>query len=553
MIKLQYYLLAFTFCTLLSCSNKQNVSADTDSESLAPASSLLNSSQEPELPVKIVQETSPPSQHIQVASSAVAEQPSATQTDAVVTKTAIQSAPQVPIVSDPVNQLTEQWKQIILNKFHQDKTPRSFVFEWYTEYLLNEMGKNLGPNSYWGNPSKTQITKIFSELVKLHSQTQKEWTEKFPEGYRAKIQGEKVLFLTSFDAPVSSIPPSRVAIVHTQGLLPFFTQKESHQKIEAQANTLSAWVNHIHEHKLPVHIMGKCDYICSTYLAPRAKEIYIEPFGEILFNGDLPTTYYIANNLFQLIKKAEGHYRRDTFNDQNILAQFIQQGFEWSDWESLITQLEISRSHQNAFIIRKIRKALNLVTDPIDIKTRTTNKPSIRQTENLMSSMSLRDIETITEFIRTSNNDANNDSEQQFANIKKMEEAIEGHLQGLNVFNTSYTRNAIIPDNSYSARLNNFAYTTGLVTGSTFVQQITPSYSIEGHGLSYGYVSPQVAFLAKLGFNVKLGKNSGLRRYVLSPEEVNNILPVNETTLSDCDFRGAFYITTPLLQSCINL
>ena len=375
-------------------------------------------------------------------------------------------APVATLSNDPI---VTQWKQIVFDKFQQDKTQSSFVFEWYVELLLSDMNNTLKSESYWSNPSETHIDEIFTQLIKQHSQKQKEWQK--AGIYRTTIQGQKVDFLTSFEVPVSSKPPDRVAIFHTQELLPFFTQDgdpkniESRAKelsawmnqthkheiptqellpfftqpgdpkniesraeklsawmnqihkyeiptqellpfftqdgdpknIESRAEKLSAWMNQIHKYEIPVHIIGKCDYICSSYLASAAKKIHIEPFGEILFNGNIPTTYYIANSLSELIKREDELYLKDTLlNNQSVIARFMQQRFQGATWEQFIDQLNKSGLHHNAFLVKKIRSTVVKPTEePIDIKN------AAKEAISLVSSMSLRDMKTMLNFVKT--------------------------------------------------------------------------------------------------------------------------------------------------------
>ena len=122
-----------------------------------------------------------------------------------------------------------------------------------------------------------------------------------------EINGEKVLFLSSF-TPHSLIEvqkeiknrPDRVAILHSSKLTSIvedIQEVESSlvtgalnkeeirkQKIKALTEPMVQVIEYIHKKEIPIHIFGKCDAFCASYLVPHSKEVHIEPFGEVLFN-----------------------------------------------------------------------------------------------------------------------------------------------------------------------------------------------------------------------------------------------------------------------------
>ena len=579
MIKLKYSLLILTSCTLLSCNNKPETSADTPGETLHQPSSIPSQTavtKVAELPES--QKVTPPSiNESQISPEAIPEvtkkepqdqpQPvTVASLSAKEVKITPPSPPKALIADDPRTQAVKQWKSFVINRFHEAGDKTSPAFEWYMEFLIKGIEQGLTDNNIelknafmnWRNPSPEDQDKIFSEVIKVHTEEPKEGRRK---GFPAPVTNESgkteiVYFLNSFEQPYDESPLSkthfdRVAILRTPDLFHLITDKRNPEEMKTQAENLSNWVNYLTDTKIPVHIMGKCDYLCSAYVAPQAEEVSIEPLGEILLNGDLLTTRNAFINILRFIEKE----RADSMGTEKYNANFSQLLQERLMKPPVLGDLFnfLEESGTNSILPEKFKQ--------LSIKNNSNGGDDfysipLPTIQDFTSSLSPRSLEIILRFIkerdliRVEGEDLS--SAPGLDEILKREERLvkaQNTILNVKEFYESYQSKVSTPEEE---RLNRISQIAGLLATSSIIKSMVPSYLpiASGDFVNYSYISLRHDYLNNVGINAISGNNSGLTKY---SEKDEKILIVTEKTLANCHFEGAVVVAYNSLKECSDL
>ena len=459
---------------------------------------------------------------------------------ASITNTEEQSQATHAATEEPLNPIANKWLNFIKSRFQEADVSSSFVFDWHLRRLIHDIQENNFKTFLMiENPDKNQQD-IFKELSKAHFKTQK---KNFTTDI---INGEKVLFLTSFDLSngfISDWQPDRIAILRSPESLPHDIRKASYQElsvqsdieesvIKRQANGLTELTNYIQSNKIPVHIMGKCDYLCSAHVMPSAHEIYIEPFGEILFNGNPFNTYHILNNLMSVIPEIKDPGFRDRIIDQDptVLGKHIQKLSYIPLADSFFQFLEAIDTPSSESLMNKIEATL--VNPAADFYT-------LWGGRSFSSSLVQGEWNTVAAFL----------IDIPTQNIAGIKDAATTYYNSVKTTRVSSIR---------ESKLAALYGITGLLTHSAPVRQLFhlyPSATINPYpflameSVDYTHISPRSVFLRKLGFNVE-GNNSGLRDYILPyrTKSKMSILPITETTLNKCRFKDSVFISQSSLE-----
>lgn len=481
-------------------------------------------------------------------------------------------------IISPEHKMAHRLVRFVKSELKKDGRVSSFVFDRYIEMLVkdslegyknnegkidrNEWLKNSGffepPDTA---PSYYGLENHLLDLLRL-------WPDKFPSYYRLEkdmvfyqlarlnyerqkggdfigtipIEGRKetVVFITSLNLDSDSngldINPDRIVIMRSPGLLDFVRGKDVFQdrnRIEEQAQRLVQLTSHVRKANIPVHIMGMCDYFCSSYLIPQAKEIYIEPFGEVTFNGSHDVIFETFRNLLSKAKESHWNAIKEEITDLDSFNGYVHR------------HLQLEQPFYE--YLAKLGRDVLISTLKNVTGERAFEDLSLEEKKAILKGLSLYDRSTIRGFFHSGEK---SQAEEKIDTIRDI-------LKRLAVFN-QYFPNRYFGSRNYN--LERFFYYTGLLTNSSFAGTFNDSsksrYYVSKENVSgdmYSHTSARSVLLSKLGINIVQGENSGYRDYVLKYQlRKLPILIISEDKLVNCGFFNGGINTPQLITNCFS-
>ena len=508
-----------------------------------------------------------------------------------------------------------EWIAVARDEFKRTGNEGSSVFSWYvrdlTEYTLNRLDAEKSDLSQQKTP-EDKARLVISSLLFSHWLKQKDLSDGF---FFQEIAGEKVLFLTDFAIPsgVFQQEPDRVAILNFPELssvvsdveaineqvkeqhlmLQQFQQQmkgngegeqeepEEEEKLEdyhLQAGvTLGGdfWslIDYVHKKKSPLHVIGKCDSFCSFYLAPYSDEVYLEPFGEILFEGDTE----IIPRAYQLFLKQDwkkyADFRERIGEAPLFYAEYLNEKFDGKVQGKLYKAIEDQFGLSGSVLIDKIRSVVGEAGSFQDVPVNTVRNLVVNLSEDekdFLSGFSIghfgldeKEMKDLPAFKTLAGLSG-------FANWPQIVDNVVDNMrqrQSVPTLFANWSRiidTVIREEDPYLRnRLKGLSYVAGLLTRSNLLEDI--KFPIEesrdffmdrGKDSEYSHVSPATDVLKELGINVVQGENAGLRNYVLAYKSQSkiSILVLTRDALDGCGFFSEeTFSNSQLLTECAGL
>ena len=288
-----------------------------------------------------------------------------------------------PII-DPKNHMAHQLIDFIKSELEQDGRESSQIFDKYIERVVkvslddyvkeetDEKGEvrrvvdvdEWVQESVFFEPSATapyvykvaERDTVFGELAYLDYRKKEQigWPD-FSEQVQIEGKEERVLFIVSLDGEYTNLEPDRIVMMRSPSLEDLVHQKGVFKKEEAldeQAHRLSRLVAYVKRTRVPVHIIGMCDYFCSSYVVPHAQEVRIEPFGEVTFNGNHDT---ILGTFKTLLQEADAHYQNSILEEINDLDSFSDNFHRTLSSDSLLYEY-LSKDPRYQMLAKKYKK-----------------------------------------------------------------------------------------------------------------------------------------------------------------------------------------------------
>lgn len=502
-----------------------------------------------------------------------------------------------------------EWLAVAREVFKRNGNEGSFVFSWYvrdlTEYTLNRIdGEKFNLSSQKTQEDKGQS--VISALLFSNWLKQKDLTDGF---FFQEIAGEKVLFLTNFvNIPpgVFQQEPDRVAVLNFPELPSVISDVETlNQQMRAQYNSPifrqfqqmmkgngegeqeepgeeeklkdyhvqagfalggNFWslIDYVHKKKSPLHVIGKCDSFCSFYLAPYSNEVYLEPFGEILFEGDteiIPRAYRLF--LKQDWKKYAA-FRERISEAPLFYAEYLNEKFDGEVQNELYKAIEGQFGLSGSVLIDKIRSVVGEAGSFQDVPVNTVRNLVVNLSEDekdFLGGFSLgrfglgeREMKDLPAFKTLAGLSG-------FVNWPQIVDRMR------HSFPADWSRivdTVIKEEDPYLRnRLKGLSYVAGLLTHSNLLEEIKfpmdesrDLFMDRGKDSEYSHVSPSADALKELGINVVQGENTGLRNYILAYKSQSkiSILALSREALDDCGFFSEETLSnSQLLTDCAGL
>ena len=509
---------------------------------------------------------------------------------------------------EPWALIGREWVELSKNAFQKSGAVSSPIFDWYLEGLSNQAVTAAvglyGEKDSRISSKETEEEKerfVFSQLSIAHWHQISNIDEK--GGYfLQEINGEKVLFLSSF-TPRFMIEvqeeikkrPDRVAILRSyknftsivEDIQSVEPSKEALNKEEIRKQGIKALtdpmvqvIEYIHKNEIPVHIFGKCDALCASYLVPHSKKVHIEPFGEVLFNEYSEEISHAAQ-LFMKQRRRFLDFNNEEFETLSDYAKYLQAHFNALIQEKFFKQVQ-DNPVGGRILVNKIKAVIgegksfhdvplsvleSLLATLSQEETQFLNWFSIEKFENVSSKKEEELLKNL-EFVQ-----AQGLTEEEEKMIKKLKEKtalrtavnfqmfvsmLDQELASLPIGNGERNNSLII---------GLFTVVDLLVQPDPFIKAFKFPVGDDLHSLIqrnregqsfYSAVSPETSVLRRSGFNVT-GLNSGYRDYHLqyinwddNPDE--RPLPIyvlREEVLDNCRFfNGEAFSKTQFLTRC---
>ena len=605
---MKYFLIAFIMSCVISCGFKNPdtahfVSTIEDEEYLEagvnPSIERKNLSNTEEPVVTSSEDTALAFKQINTSGSVKSNpvftaSPDSAQPEAIVSVTE-NEAMDLELASSvipPDSSMIQDLFHFVKNELRKEGTESSYVFDRYIEKLImasvseeyrddkNKIDeiKWMKESGFFDVRSATiphqrvmEKDRVFNRLAYLNytnpmgireGNKQNAFIERIP--IKGREKEETVLFVNSliFDSSsdqeqwddwtterLDQIKPDRIAVMRSPGLLDFIRGKKAFKQrdaLAAQAERLARLTSYIRKHRIPVHVMGMCDYFCSSYLIPQTKKVYIEPFGEVAFNGSFKVVSDTFENLLQLAKKSHNDTIEDEIANLDLFPlDYLQRQFHLPREGTFYQYLS---NLENYTLLSKVKKSAG--------PNRSFEELSDAELRIVLGNLSKYEKSQVLGFFQS----------EKIQVAKKRVEVIQDIMKKFSLFNKHFPDTAAQSPlfGGGNRNLERFFYYTGLATSSFFAGEFQdsstsryfvptePKEGEENPMIAYSHVSPRTTILNKLGINVR-GKNSGYRKHILAYQrEKMPIAPISEAVLASCNFFQLSFSSPQEVTGCLS-
>ena len=463
-------------------------------------------------------------------------------------------------------------------EFDVEKRPGSHVFDWYMGVLLKDTQETL---QRWSrkHPDKDRWKKrfeamakrppgdlinVFDDMIYHHSLRQNEGLP-MSDIKNEKGEIESVAFVASFNEPIfgfdraiksESYIVDRIVLLGTDYLesnnffsderdavlsfIEFDSSERIILSIREQAKNMVTFVDYVRKNKIPVHIMGKCEYFCSNYLLSAAPKVIIEPIGEVIFNGDPLSTAAIFEDVSKSLKEKLWIELQETATNPTEFAKLIKKKFDLTELRGFSNFLRRDPNSPSAddFLMARMTGFLG------DQSFKDMPESVVAE---FAAGMSLDERKSVMLFLK----DKFGEDDQWISSMQIASNSMSVSFRHL-------SHQMLLRYGKVDKTLREFYRVVGLMTRFPIIEELCYAHDLpvcldeSSEIITYPYVSVDASVLRLLGFNVEGAENVGLRE-VIWPQKLNRpeMLSITEASLTECDFLNNSFSDVESIVSCL--